>query len=277
MRINRDLRADSAFTPDKIRRMQLDPGSARADAFVPILLDAARAEIAAGRGDPELNTSEKLLAGWDRQYTKSSRQAAFFELVMDQVSLRTWDELVTPGDSARGSPVNVPEQSVLLELMSDPGSVWWDNRGTRDIVETRDMILAESMRAALRQGIKSYGDPGGAKWEWSARRTANIKHLFRINSFSRLGIPIQSGPSTIAPSTEDGVHGPSWRMVVELGPEVRAWGIYPGGQSGNPLSGFYADRISKWSNGQLDQLLFPKTSAQIPDSRISSRLELRKQ
>lgn len=277
MRINRDLRADSAFTPDKIRRMQLDPGSARADAFVPILLEAARAEIAAGRGDRELKTSEKFLAEWDRQYTKSSRQAAFFELVMDQVNLRTWDELVTPGDSARGSPVNVPEQSVLLELMSDPGSVWWDNRGTRDIVETRDMILAESMRAALRQGIKSYGDPGSAKWEWSARRKANIRHLLRINSFSRLGIPIQSGPSTIAPSTEDGVHGPSWRMVVELGPEIRAWGVYPGGQSGNPASAFYADRISKWSNGELDQLLFPKTSAQIPDSRISSRLELRKQ
>ncbi len=35
-------------------------------------------------------------------------------------------------------------------------------------------------------------------------------------------------------------------MIVSLENPVRAWGVYPGGQSGNPLSHHYAD--------QLDQL-----------------------
>ena len=31
-------------------------------------------------------------------------------------------------------------------------------------------------------------------------------------------------------------HGPSWRMVVQLTEKTEAYGIYPGGQSGNPGS-----------------------------------------
>ena len=29
-------------------------------------------------------------------------------------------------------------------------------------------------------------------------------------------------------------HGPSWRMIVEMSKPPKAFGIYPGGQSGNP-------------------------------------------
>jgi penicillin amidase len=55
-----------------------------------------------------------------------------------------------------------------------------------------------------------------------------------------------------------GTHGPSWRMVVELGPELRAWGTYPGGQSGNPASRRYTDRLATWTAGQLDSLRVPR-------------------
>ena len=36
---------------------------------------------------------------------------------------------------------------------------------------------------------------------------------------------------TLSPLSGDGSEGASWRMVVELGPTVRAWSIYPGGPS----------------------------------------------
>jgi penicillin G amidase len=57
--------------------------------------------------------------------------------------------------------------------------------------------------------------------------------------------------------------------VVELGPEVRAWGTYPGGQSGNPASARYADHIGAWSRGELDTLRFPKSERDL-DARIVS-------
>jgi penicillin amidase len=42
---------------------------------------------------------------------------------------------------------------------------------------------------------------------------------------------------------------PSWRMVVSLEKTgVRAWGVYPGGQSGNPGSPYYNNMLNTWAN-----------------------------
>jgi penicillin G amidase len=40
---------------------------------------------------------------------------------------------------------------------------------------------------------------------------------------------------------------------------VRAWGTYPGGQSGNPLSPRYDDRLQEWARGELSELRVPRT------------------
>jgi penicillin amidase len=64
-------------------------------------------------------------------------------------------------------------------------------------------------------------------------------------------------------------------MVVELGPEVRGWGIYPGGQSGNPASAGYTDRLGRWIAGALDTLIFPRTAGELDGARTTARLLLR--
>jgi penicillin amidase len=61
-------------------------------------------------------------------------------------------------------------------------------------------------------------------------------------------------------------------MVVELGPEVRAWGTYPGGQSGNPASKRYDDRLPKWEAGKLDTLRFPHRAGDLSGHTLSSTL-----
>jgi acyl-homoserine lactone acylase PvdQ len=40
--------------------------------------------------------------------------------------------------------------------------------------------------------------------------------------------------------------------------------VYPGGQSGNPVSPWYADRIDRWANGLLDSLPFPASPGDLP-------------
>ena len=60
-----------------------------------------------------------------------------------------------------------------------------------------------------------------------------------------------------------GGEGASWRMVVSLGPEVRAWGTYPGGQSGNPASARYLDRLPVWVRGELSELHVPRTPQEV--------------
>lgn len=277
LRINQLLRADSAVTPAAMRRFQTDPGSARADAFVPPFLDAARALDAAGQGDDTLRRAAALLGEWDRRYTRENRRAALFEAAMAALGLLVWDELIprSPGggSDATAAPVFRPEEAVLLELMADSSSAWWDDRRT-PARETRDAILAEALRRGLARMLREYGPPEGGEWRWSNAHHANIYHLLGLRGLSELDLPVQGGQATLGPSPGLGTHGASWRMVVELGPKVQGWAIYPGGQSGNPASARYSDRTRKWLAGELDSVLFPESPPDLPTNRVKSALTL---
>jgi penicillin amidase len=287
MRINSLLRADSSVTADAMRRYQTDPGSARADAFVPAFLATATALRAAGRSDATLDTATRLLQEWDRRYTRDNERAVLFESMMTVLQDRTWDELARlprpvmrkkgrRGVRSRTAPprVDTPTDQVLAILLRDASSPWWDVRATRHRVERRDDILADAMRDGYRRVQEQHGDPRSGGWRWDRVHHANIYHLLRLEPLSRLAVPVQGGPSTLSPSSGDGRFGASWRMVVELGPDVRAWTIYPGGQSGNAASSRYADRLARWSAGELDSALVPQSEADIPVNRIAARLTL---
>lgn len=212
-----------------------------------------------------------LLGQWDRRYTKDNRRAVLFESAMQELAARTWDELAIPGSARRAI---TPPSAVLAELLADSSSVWWDDRST-SVVEHRDDILAASLVAALERTRKTYGDPNGDGWRWDRIRHANVNHLLRLPALSALEIPVQGGPGTLAPSAGSGTHSASWRMVVELGPALRAWATYPGGQSGNALSSRYRDRIPRWAKGELEPVRFPATPAQLDTAQRSSVLRLR--
>ena len=273
MRINALLRADSAVTPDAMRRFQTDPVSERTKIFVRAFTEAV--DSAPAPRDSALTHAAKILAGWDQRFTTDNEVAVLYVAALDELTRRTWDELVIPGATSNDRPrgAATPSATMLTELLSDPKSPWWDDRSTRNVVEDRDMILRASLLAGYQRVIKQYGEPGAA-WRWGYVRYANIHHLLRIPALSRLSIPMQSGPGTLNPSGGDGTAGSSWRMVVELGPEVRAWGTYPGGQSGNPASKRYDDRLAKWQAGELDTLRFPHRAADLSGRTLSSTLTL---
>ncbi len=268
LRINELLRADNAVTPDAMRRYQTDPGSPLADRLVPAFLHAARRH-------PErasLQRAATLLAQWDRRYTLDNQRAVLYEEAMHQLGPLLWDELELP-TPGHATP-SLPGTAIVLELLRDSTSRWWDDRGTKDVVEDRDAILAEALERALKTTLREHGEPDAGGWRWDRIRHASIYHLLRLRALSALGVPVQGGMSTLNPSSGDGSFGPSWRMVVELGPEVHGWGIYPGGQSGNPASTRYLDRLSAWSRGELDTLFMPRSAEAAAASVVSDlRLE----
>lgn len=156
MRINALLRADYAVTPDAMRRYQTDPGSARADAFAPAFLEAARRHGAATSGanggaanggstdGSMLARAAALLAEWDQRYTKDNERAVLFEYAMGELGSRLWDELRAPaGGRGDDGPEPRPADAITAVLLADSASVWWDDRRT-PAVERRDDILAAS-------------------------------------------------------------------------------------------------------------------------------------
>ncbi len=267
LQINRLLRADPNVTPDRMRQYQTHTGSAHADAFVPFMLDAGRVARDSGIVDPQLLRAQELLSEWDRTYGPDDQRAILFELAVGELTRRTWDEL----KGADERLVFTPAGSTLRELLADSESVWWDDRGTA-VRETRDDILTASLMAALDTAIARYGAPEGGDWTWSRIRNANIYHLLGLPGLSALGLPVRGGPTTISPLSGRGTAGASWRMVVELGEQVRAWATYPGGQSGNPSSRWYTDRLPQWVAGELAPVYLPRTPSDLPDSLRATRI-----
>jgi penicillin amidase len=274
MRINGLLAADSAVTPDAMRRYQTDPGNARADLFLSFFLDAVARQEENGGLDARASEAAGLLSEWDRRYTKGNQRAVLFEAAMDELADRTWDELLSSPEPNWSRRVFTPASAVLASLLHQPESAWWDDRRTA-VREDRDAILVASLAKALETTTERYGEPEQGGWRWDGIRHANVYHLLlNQRSLSARDLPVQGGPGNLNPSSGGGSHGSSWRMVVQLGPEIQAWTIYPGGQSGNPVSPYYRDRIEKWVNGELEPVLFPRDSSDLDPARTRSNLEL---
>jgi penicillin amidase len=260
LRINQLLRRDSAVTPDAMRRYQTDPGSPAADILVPAFLAAARRFPA----EDSVQRAATLLAAWDRRYTRENTRAVLYEAAVQQLQSLLWDEL---------GKIPPPALAVTAALLRDSASVWWDDHRTDGVREDRDRLLTRALARGLSETIERHGEPDGGGWRWERVRHANIYHLLRIRSLSALGVPMQGGQSTLNPSSGRGGFGSSWRMVVELGPDVRAWGVYPGGQSGNPASSRYMDLLPRWRDGELDTLRLPRAPAELgPNQRSSLQL-----
>lgn len=268
LQINRLLRESAAVTVDDMRRFQTDPGSVRADRFVPYFLTAAAGRRTNGTS---LRRADSVLSRWDRKYTKDNSAAVLFEAAMSELYRRTWDELIPPNDSLRRV---MPSSAILLTLLSDPVSAWWDDKRTADRREDRDAILADALAAAFDTTVRRYGEPNENAWSWSRTGGAAVNHLLRFEGFSRRNIPVQGGRGTLNPSAQRTGHGASWRMVVELGTRVRGIGTYPGGQSGNPASTRYDDRLRFWSNGELELLYMPAALDSVAPAQVRASLSV---
>jgi penicillin amidase len=272
LQINRLLRADSQVTIDAMRRYQTDGGSVRADLFVGHMRSAVARAAARGRAlSASAMAAERMLAGWNHQYTTDNASAVLFETALSGLVRRVWDELIPDGDSL---PVMTPSGAVLLRLLNDSASAWWDDRRTNGQREDRDGLLVESLERAYDTLRVRYGDPALGGWAWGKVATSQVNHLLGLRGFSVRGIAVQGGRGTLNPSVQNGGFGSSWRMVVEMGSKVRALGTYPGGQSGNPASPRYTDRVRHWARGDLELLIAPPVVDSLPATQVRAALTL---
>jgi penicillin amidase len=274
--INNLLRSNRQVTPDDMRSYHTDAGNGRANTFVPLLLQVGRERTATAPDDSTLARAVRLLGEWDQQFTPSNERAVLFEAVMRDLARLTWDELAA--DTALGTVVPsdflaMPEEHVLHALARDPDNIWWDRRATPER-ESRDDILAAALASGLLAVERDHGPVEQGGWRWDGIRFANIWHPLRLPALSALRLPVQGGRESLNPSSGSGIHGASWRLVAELGTAVSGRGIYPGGQSANPVSPHYRDRIERWRVGALDSLRVPATADDLTAAHHAATLTL---
>lgn len=94
------------------------------------------------------------------------------------------------------------------------------------------------------------------KLEWAKFKDPTVYHLLKnaLLPFARAGLNVGGNGNIINAVTHS--HGPSWRMIVHMTTPTEAYGVYPGGQSGNPGSVFYDNFIDSWVAGKYNKLWF---------------------
>ena len=259
-RINERLARMTDVTPDDFRALQLDTQNLHARSVLPVLLTF----IEPGSLRPDEAAIYQVLKNWDYFSDADKIAPSIFHVWWMDLHWTIWK------DELAASNIQYPSRDRTVKLIiGEPDARWYDNTRTEP-VETLADLARSTFEAACTELTVRLG-PMGDSWKWGRYRGADIRHLLRIPEFSRMDLFVGGGRG-IVNATNRG-HGPCWRMVVALGPDVRAWGIYPGGQSGNPGSHHYDTFVDTWTRGELDELLFMRTSED-GGGRIEERLIL---
>jgi len=250
-RINQLLQNDN-ITVDYVKQMHNDNYGMPAAESLPMMLKALKFN--------QLSDAEKevykSLKNWNYMYDTETTEAVYYEAWWDAVYALAWDEM----DSAE---VPMPKPSIYrtIKLLKEmPNLIFFDVLGTPE-KEDATALIQQGFAIAMQQIQDWQSQNPNKSLTWMQYKNTTIRHLTRKLPLSVQQVPI-GGNKNIVNATSQ-LNGPSWRQVVELKPnEVQAWGIYPGGQSGNPGSAFCTNWIEPWAKGEyitLDLYATPST------------------
>lgn len=245
--INKMLTAMSGITPKDMMDLQTNNYNVFGEMALPVLINNLHPEMLSSEEQKFFN----ILKGWDHINAPNSTGATVFSLVWDSLEVEVWKDEI----SQSGLKLPWPHESTLLEsLLKDSIYSFVDNINTPQ-VETLPEVMLSAFKKAAKELMKVEAN---GQLEWAKFKDTKVLHLSRLEPLSRLHLPIGGGKHTI--NAANSQHGPSWRMIVSLTPETEAYGIYPGGQSGNPGSKFYDNFITDWALGKYYPLWIMKPS-----------------
>lgn len=204
-----------------------------------------------------------ILKSWDKNYTASSVAASIFETWYNTLNDYIWYDKFGKPDVFMRYPSR--DRTVQM-ILHEPDSPWYINNLSPK-KETRKDIIYLSFKKAIQSLEDLHGD-NKKEWEWSKIKKSHVPHLAAIKGFGTKTLAIGGAKHTVNAMGEK--NGPSWKMVVSLGKEPIAYGIIPGGQSGNPGSKYYDNQIHTWEQGKLLPLLFMTNSHQHKENIIST-------
>jgi len=212
----------------------------------------------------KLNNTEmqylSSVASWNLMNEASSVGATIFKLWMDSSISKVF------GDELHQSDLPVPKvasSTLIKNILKDSAKLFADNITTPEHETVKDDIT-EAFKSIIPVIEKAKQDN---VLEWGKFKDGGITHLLKIPAFSRLHLNAGGGSDIINAFSKD--HGPSWRMIVELTDDINAYGVYPGGQSGNPGSKYYDDFIDTWAAGKYYRIhLYDKSKAAAEENNL---------
>ena len=265
--LNRTLAAMSNITIQDMKDLQGNNFSIKAAETLPIFLQFLKSE--------NLSTEEKelfdVLKKWDYNFDKDEVAPVIFDHWYNNFYKKTWDEIYAL--RKKEFPMLFPEHWRTIELLEkNPDNIFFDLKETTEKETAKDIALM-TFKEVVKNAQEWKKDGNFVTWE--DHRDIKIPHM--INSLKGFQSDFVSagGHGNVLNAfgiRGKNVHGPSWRMIVEVGDEPKAYGVYPAGQSGNPGSPFYESMVKTWASGEYYELLFFKDK-NVENDRILFRQE----
>ena len=240
--INRLLAQKNDFTPLDMQALQMNNHNLFAEDLLPVLTAYVMDSLLS---EEELKILRRI-KNWNFESAPGETSATLFQLWFEELEKAVWDDEL----ALIPEPRKIPSDYTLAEaLIRDSAFIFADNINTPQR-ESLAEIVTQSYKAMIRESSENYKD----RLAWSDFRDAGIRHLLRLEPFSRYHLSTGGGTHIINATNK--FHAPSWRMIVHLTDSVEAYGIYPGGQSGNPGSRYYDGFVDNWAAGKYYRLWF---------------------
>ncbi len=241
-RINEALSANNDITPRDMMELQRDNLNLHAKMALPVLLP-----LISDTGSVQRVLALNALKNWNYRNDPDSVSPIIYERFRGQFRWLLWTDDMDTGEDT----LLFPGRDVTLNLiLNEQNSPFFDNRYTEKVETLKD--LADTAFSATVEELTDFFGEFGDNWKWGKRRGTDIRHLARIPGFSRNNLYTGGNYNNVDATRR--LAGPSWRMIVEMGEDVKAWGIYPGGESGNPGSEYYDQMVDDWVNGKYFRL-----------------------
>ncbi|HEY9341317.1 MAG TPA: penicillin acylase family protein, partial [Hanamia sp.] len=256
--INKRLSVMNNITPQDMMKLQTDNYNVFGEMALPVLVN----NMNVGKLSAEEKKYFDILKSWNRSNDADSKGATIFNVTWDSLETQVWgDEF-----AQSGLKLPLPHESTLLDDINKyPSFKYLD-----DINTPQKETLEDNVTAAFKKAVPvlKKAEANGSL-EWSKFKDTKVLHLARLDVFSRLHLPIGGGTHSI--NAAKAQHGPSWRMIVSLTPETEAYGVYPGGQSGNPGSKYYDNFVDTWVQGKY-YLLWVMKASDANNDRVKWRM-----
>jgi penicillin G amidase len=234
--INRQLDAMNSITPADMMKLQTDNFDVFAQMARPILLE----HINETGLNEEAKAYLNIFKLWNLRNDPGEEGPIIFHYWWDHL-----DHDILDDEFARTSlHLQHPLESTLLEALLKDTSWSFINNINTPGKETLRQVVTTAFRETVGDMDKASQD---GRLTWAAFKDTWARHLLRLPALSRTHLPIGGGAHCINAAKQ--FHGPSWRMIVHLTDKTEAYGIYPGGQSGNPGSPYYDTFVDRWASG----------------------------
>ncbi len=241
-RINNQLKKMKNARPVDMMHLQNDNYYLMAAENLPFMLR----KIDINKLDNHKNRIFQSLKKWDFDADYKYKAPSYFQQWWIELKAMIWDEL-------QNQEVELidPEDYTTAALMrQQPNHIVFDIKATSDTESVSDLISTSFDKMCDHFKILDVENHVWQKYKHTA-----ITHLSSLSAFSKNEIPIGGHGNCV--NAADSIWGPSWRMIVELKKDnIEAYGVYPGGQSGNPGSKNYDNFVDKWAAGEYYKLHF---------------------